>query len=180
MMAGPSLQCRSHGCGRQVTNYKTAEQCNRCYRYAWSRGRSPCSIEDCDSPAPHRSGYCGRHHHRFKRYGDPLAGPGRGVPGKARGLRAMAGSYITSQGYVRIRTDRVGNDRWVLEHRWVMEKRLGRSLYRDETVHHKDLDRTNNALPHLELWTGSHPTGQRVEDVVAWCREMLARYDSVS
>ncbi len=92
----------------------------------------------------------------------------------------MAGSYITSQGYVRIRTDRVGNDRWVLEHRWVMEKRLGRSLYRDETVHHKDLDRTNNALSNLELWTGSHPTGQRVEDVVAWCREMLARYDSVS
>ena len=29
---------------------------------------------------------------------------------------------------------------------------------------------------HLELWVTSHPKGQRVEDVVAFSIEMLARY----
>lgn len=78
---------------------------------------------------------------------------------------------------MRVRTDEPGVRRWILEHRLVMERRLGRPLYPDETVHHKDLDRANNVPSNLELWTGSHPTGQRVEDVVAWCHEMLARYD---
>jgi hypothetical protein len=123
---------------------------------------------------------CNGHHHRLRRYGDPLAGPGRGSPGKKRGLRSLTGRYITGQGYVRVRTERVGRDRWALEHRLAMEEHLGRTLFPDETVHHKDLNRTNNALSNLELWTGSHPTGQRVEDVIAWCREMLARYEPQS
>jgi hypothetical protein len=91
----------------------------------------------------------------------------------------MEGRYVTPQGYVRVRTERVGAERWMLEHRLVMEVQLQRALYPDETVHHKDLDKTNNSPSNLELWTGSHPTGRRVEDVVAWCREMLARYDPV-
>lgn len=32
-----------------------------------------CSIQDCDKPA-HRRGWCWRHHNRWKKYGDPLAG----------------------------------------------------------------------------------------------------------
>lgn len=81
---------------------------------------------------------------------------------------------MTSNGYVRVRT---ADGRWLLEHRAVMEQHLGRRLFRDETVHHRDLNRTNNQIDNLELWTGSHPTGQRVKDVVEWCRAMLARYN---
>jgi len=47
----------------------------------------------------------------------------------------------------------------VLEHRFIMEKILGRNLTRDETVHHKDGNRLNNSLENLEILpNGIHVT----------------------
>jgi len=66
-----------------------------------------------------------------------------------------------------------------LEHRLVMEEALGRELFADETVHHLNGDRTDNRLQNLELWTTSHPAGQRVEDKLAWAEEILARYSEL-
>lgn len=43
----------------------------------------------------------------------------------------------------------------VYEHRYVMSLHLGRWLERDEVVHHKDKDRTNNSLENLELTNAS-------------------------
>jgi hypothetical protein len=43
----------------------------------------------------------------------------------------------------------------VYEHRYVMSLHLGRWLERDEVVHHKDKDRTNNILNNLELTNAS-------------------------
>lgn len=51
-----------------------------------------------------------------------------------------------SQGYVR-------------EHRLVMARHLGRPLGRSETVHHKDLDHSNNVLSNLQLRQGRHGKG---------------------
>lgn len=65
---------------------------------------------------------------------------------------------------------------YVFEHRLVMEKRLGRLLRDDEHVHHKDGVRSNNQDSNLELWTKSHPHGQRAEDKVKWAREIIALY----
>jgi len=43
----------------------------------------------------------------------------------------------------------------MLEHRFIMEKHIGRSLSKDEIVHHKDENKQNNNLNNLEIMTRS-------------------------
>ena len=66
--------------------------------------------------------------------------------------------------------------RWMLEHRHVMERHLGRPLAGDENVHHMNGDRGDNRIGNLELWSRSQPPGQRVTDKVEWAAEFLRRY----
>ena len=58
----------------------------------------------------------------------------------------------------------------------VMEQELGRPLLPQETVHHRNGQKADNRLANLELWTSSHPPGQRVTDLVEWAVELLRLY----
>jgi len=80
------------------------------------------------------------------------------------------GKYVHG-GYVMVRLQpddpffsmarkKVDGASYVLEHRYVMAKSLGRVLGDHETVHHIDGDRANNRIENLQLRKGRHGAGQ--------------------
>ncbi len=131
-----------------------------------------CSIEDCDHPH-WAKGLCQTHYKRVLAIGD--ADP-------TRSIRTASGlGTVDRNGYKNIPIPPhlrflVGGYAWVGEHRLVMALHLGRPLLPDEVVHHRNGNRLDNRIENLELWSTAHPKGQRVEDLVAYCIEMLGWY----
>ena len=111
-----------------------------------------------------------------------------GVFRKFRGLEVygpkkhIKGSgYIQANGYkvLSLKHPNSSKRNQILEHTLIMSNKLGRALRKGETVHHKNGIRDDNRLENLELWSKSHPPGQRVEDKIQWCKEFLESYEHI-
>lgn len=89
----------------------------------------------------------------------------------------------TSDGYILVKEPSHPNAQpstgWVLEHVKVVADLLGRKILPDEEVHHRNGVHDDNRLSNLELWPHSHPAGQTVPDLLAWAREIIARYEPI-
>ena len=117
-----------------------------------------CDVDGCGN-THYGLGYCKAHHRRYWRRG-------------STDLYQREPRKFKKNGYVALWS----NGKQKLEHRMVMEATLGRKLLSGETVHHKNGIKDDNRPANLELWASMHPPGQRVEELVTFAKEILARY----
>lgn len=175
------------GCAVPVCDRKHfAKSYCKAHYYRWRRtgdaGLSPisdkmervgrvCSIEGCERAIKCR-GYCNAHYFRSRSTARTKKPIDR--PLYPKGSPRQGGRWKTIHGYIWLTLP--GSGRRLAEHRWVMEQHIGRRLLSHETVHHKNGVRDDNRIENLELWVSLHPAGQRVEDLVAFAKDVLARY----
>ena len=125
----------------------------------------PCQHQPCPSKA-RRGGYCGFHYKRLKN-GVPLDAK------RKRGKQAIGALRVNVDGYVDMK---IGGNTWIKQHKYMMEQIVGRPLSKGEEVHHKNGMRSDNRIENLELWSKSHPYGQRVIDKIKWAEDLLKLY----
>lgn len=178
-------QCSIGGCIRPA---HSRGLCGTHYNCTWRRGElgeaklrngrprspfRPCKVSECGDKAKTK-GFCGKHYQRFLRYGDPNT---KNPPGSRPGERRHPN--ITEKGYVLVYRPEHPNarpDGRIAEHRLVMSEKIGRLLFQNENVHHRNGVKKDNSPNNLELWITSQPSGQRVQDLVAWAKEILRLY----
>lgn len=115
------------------------------------------------------------HYTRHRNGSPPMDAPRRRLKGEA----VWSEWRLSSDGYVvRSKQYREGGRLIRLhqsEHRVVWEEIHG-PLLPGQNIHHKNGVRHDNRPENLELWDTTQPKGQRVEDKLAFAREMFERY----
>lgn len=129
--------------------------------------RNICVISGCGGIVE-GFGYCRKHYKKWKKYGDPLCvkRPNLGT------------HHYTKEGYNLIWKPEwltARKDGYILEHRFVMENILGRSLTKNEIVHHKNGIRDDNREENLQLlFINQHFKGHE-ESVCPHCGKQIQR-----
>jgi len=92
----------------------------------------------------------------------------------AKKMPSIGHETIDKDGYVRVKIGKGRN--WKDKHRIVMEEHLGRELLPNESVHHKNGNKSDNNISNLELWITKQPKGQRPEDLIEYAESILKIY----
>lgn len=111
----------------------------------------------------------------FKKWREKLGIPEELVPRR----RKPGEGYINRNGYLtfkKIRHPCADKNGRVQASHLVIYEALGRLIKKGETVHHINGDTLDNRLENLEIWRSGHPSGQRLEDKIAWCINFLIEY----
>lgn len=177
---GPGARCSVEGCERrpQVRGLCSAHQQREKNGFPMEapvlqrkeKGWTPCLVPACER-RPISRGMCKRH--VAQRSAGIINSEGEKLRdfkpcGHPRKERRVHDGYILVRAPKGHPTARV--DGSILEHRLMMEKRLGRHLHEWEIVHHKNGNRSDNSLENLELLDGrarkgvGHPPGHAVEE----------------
>lgn len=131
-----------------------------------------CSVDGCDSKIAAK-GLCQAHYRRLRVYGDVNASAPVLTKNQRRRNKSQNGYvYLSWKGH-----PAAGKNGNLLEHRLVMYEKLGRVLLPGENIHHINGRRDDNSPENLELWVSIQPAGQRPKDLVAFAKEILARYE---
>ena len=93
------------------------------------------------------------------------------------------GKFKNAQGYTLVKVSKHpyrSRSGYMMEHRLVLEKKIGRPLRPFEDAHHINGNRSDNRPENLELWTSrsllrGQPKGQRVEDLIDFVVEHYER-----
>src|SRR5262245_56929590 len=149
------LRCRivwsaCPGCGREkwVPLKWEGHHCSPCHARLVSGPKGHAAIRGSKRPAM-SEGQRGALNHAWK----------GGVHKAVGGYR-----YVIVDPHDPIAVAMKGSINYVLEHRLVMARAIGRPLHPYEEVHHRNGRRTDNRLENLELWIKSQPAGQRVSE----------------
>lgn len=131
-----------------------------------------CAVEGCDRPIVGRR-VCRMHYARLRKHGSVDSGKFHHSKHRREWHPQDSTGYMWRYDPGNEHGSQSG---YVYQHREVMGKVLGRRLLKIESVHHRNGDRTDNNLQNLEVWLGGQHPGQRVVDLVAYAKEILARY----